>query len=140
MAVENLVTLSLDGSINDPVQKADRLLSYFFVNDEHQSNNQLGSIASLPGIIKHCANKPDLVANEIQSVLQQYYSQYFDNVNCVVETAPNAISNRAGNDLTVNLNVNLTFKQGGQNYNLNRIASIVNSKLTGIAEVNSASY
>ena len=33
VTVENLVTLSLDGTISDPVQKADRLLSYFFVND-----------------------------------------------------------------------------------------------------------
>lgn len=137
MPVENLVTLSLDGTITDPVQKADRLLAYFFVNDHHQSNNQLGRIASLPGIIKESANKPTQASGEIQSSLSDFFSRYYDGVNCDVSVEDGTDQRTAGNDKALNLLVNLTFKQNGQTYNLARIAKIVNSKLTGIAEVTS---
>lgn len=135
MTVENLVTLSLDGTISDPVQKADRLLSYFFVNDHHQSNNQLGYIASLPGIIKDAANKPDRATGEIQSALYQLFSRYYESVNCDVTVQDPSGNHITGNDMAVNLLVNLTFKQNGQTYNLGRIAKIVNSKIAGVAEV-----
>lgn len=139
MPVENLVTLSLDGTITDPVQKADRLLSYFFVNDQHQSNNQLGYIASLPGIIKDSANKPERASGEIQSALSELFSRYYEGVNCDVSVDESSNKIVSGNDKAVNLLVNLTFKQNGQTYNLARIAKIVNSKLAGIAEVTTRS-
>lgn len=135
MPVQNLVTLSLDGIIRDPIQKADRLLAYFFANDKHQSNNQLGMIATLPGIIQECGNKPELVSSAVQSELDNLYSNYYDAVNCEVTAKEPDNVYQSGNDLSCDLEVRLTFKQNGQTYNLAKIASIVNSKLVKVAEV-----
>lgn len=135
MPVQHLVTLSIDGIIRDPVQKADRLLAYFFVNDYHQSNNQLGLIATLPGIIQERGNRPDLVAQSIQTTLDSLFSNYYDSVTCNVTVKNSTETTQTGNDLNCDLQVRLTFRQGGKAYELAKIASIVNSKLSQVAEV-----
>lgn len=135
MPVQNLPTLSLDGILRDPLQKADRLIAYFFVNDMHQSNNQFGQIATLPGIIQQCGNKPDLVAAEVRTTLETLFSDYYDAVNATVDVKDPTELTIAGNDLSCDLEVRLSFRQNGQVYNLAKIASIVNSKLAKVAEV-----
>lgn len=135
MPVQNLITLSLDGVIRDPMQKADRLLSYFFVNDMHQSNNQYGLIASLPGILKESGNKPEIAASSIQNALYELFYNYYDSVNCdVVAKSPDNVL-QTGNDMSCDLEVNMSFKQNGKTYQLAKIATVVNSKLVKVAEV-----
>lgn len=131
---ESLPTLSLDGMVHDPLQKADRLLAYFFSSDAHQSNAFYGSIYSLPYILQQNANNPTDVASAASSALNALFDKYYDTVDCNVETqaASNVMS---GNRASMNLNVRLNFTQGGKSYNLARIAEIVDSKLSKVAEV-----
>lgn len=128
----SLPTLSMDGNVSDPILKADRLLAYFFTSDAHQSNSFQGSIASLPYIIKECANNPQEVASMATSVLNNLFDSYYDSVNCDIET-DNIVS--ANGKLSVNLIVKLSFTQANQSYNLARIAEVIDSKLSRVAEV-----
>lgn len=128
----SLPTLSMDGNISDPIQKADRLLAYFFTSDAHQSNAWQGSIASLPYIIKECANNPHEVATMATSVLNQLFDNYYDSVNCDIETSK---LDSLNGKLSLDLVVRLSFTQAGQVYNLARIAEVIDNKLSRVAEV-----
>ena len=102
-----LPTVSTSGWVNDIAEKADRLLSYYFVSDYSQSNAYRGQIVSLPQQVQEFGHDALALERSMKAALETYFGQYFESAQVDVNTEvpnpqdPNRIQVKAsllGND------------------------------------------
>lgn len=125
-------SLSSDGWINDIARKTDRLLSYFFVSEESQSNIYDGQIASLPGLIREYGNRPLDLKSQMREALINMLKGYYDSVDVSVSvsTENTQIPGRA--DVTVTI----TVTENGKSYQVPQLVQTLNGKLLNIINLN----
>lgn len=113
-------------------EKADLLMSYYFVSEASQTQLYVGTIVSLPAQVQLFGHDEQELRFNIQKDLTTLLSPYFDNVEASVRTdLPNAADpNR------INITVDVIVTEGGQRYSLSRLISTVNSKITEIVDIN----
>jgi hypothetical protein len=131
MAVQ-VPSLSASGWVGNISEKLDKLVGYFFVSDYSQSHLYKGSIASLPNIIKECAENQSLLISQTTKVLTNLLRPYFDRVQ--VDVTVTVEDPNKPND--INLNVDAQVGQDGVTYSVGKQLQIINSKVVAIFEAN----
>lgn len=128
----HLPTLSSSGFVADIAEKADRLMSYYFVSDASQSNLYRGQITSLPAQVQQHGHDEINLAQAVRNELTAYLTRYFDMVDVSTRTdLPNVEDpNR------INLTVSVIVTQDGKQYSLGRLVSVLNSKIVEIVDIN----
>ena len=125
-------TLSTSGWVEDIAEKADRLMSYYFVSDASQTTLYLGKITSLPLQIQRYGQDDYGLRQAVQAELTQLFGRYFDAVQVEVTT-----DKPVPNDLNrINLTLSVLVTQNGKQYSLGRLISTINSKITQIVDIN----
>jgi len=127
-----LPTLSSSGFVSGIAEKADRLMSYYFVSEDSQSNLYRGQITSLPKQIQLLGNDEQALTSRITKELERLLGSYFDGVEVNVTTAiPNTQDpNR------INVTVSATVAENGQQYSLAKLINVVNSRIVKIIDIN----
>ena len=125
-------TLSAVGWAENPAEKADQLMSYYFVGEHSQTQLYPGYVVSLPAQVKEWGHDELELGQRVRSDLERYLKPYFDEVIIDVRTA------RVAADTTQRLDVTLdcTVTDKGVRYSLGRLISVVNSKIVGIIDAN----
>ena len=127
----DLPTLSSSGFVSDPAVKLERLVSYFFIADNSQSNQHIGRVASLPYLVKVHGSKPNILVERVQSALEGMLTPYFDTVSVsVTEEDP----------LTVQPQYNIIMEgsvtHNGKKYDIAKQLGVSNNILSSVSELN----
>lgn len=125
-------TLSSSGWVSEIAEKADKLLSYFFVSEASQSNFYAGSITSLTALLQRYGNDEFELRSAVETSLMNYLQRYFESVDVTVTVRENTVEGRKGLDLEVDI---VVYEQGKE-YSLGRLVSTLNSSIMKIAELN----
>lgn len=122
-------SLSSSAWVTEPGEKADRLLSYFFLSEHLQSNLYAGNVASLPHIIKTYGHDELALTSSMRDTLTTLFQRYFDEVDLDVK-----ITTVDAKTLAISLSAILT--QGGVGYNMAKEISTLDSKVVKIMDAN----
>jgi len=120
-------SLSLDGWINDPLLKLDRLYGYFLSAEEDQSVTYKGNISSLKYIIGENNHDPEEVATVIKDILGAFLLRYYNTVEVNVSVDANANIN----DVDLGIDVAVVDSDGVP-VKLSRLLNMSNSKLISL--------
>src|SRR5574343_1329283 len=69
-------TLSGRGWLSRPREKADQILSWFFVSDYSQSEAFLGNVTSLSYLVQQYGHDKSLLTEKVGSTLDAYFKRY----------------------------------------------------------------
>lgn len=125
-------TLSTSGWVSEIAEKADKLLSYFFVSEASQTNLYKGSITSLPEILKKHGNDEHDLRRVAQSTLQRYFALHFESAEVTVNTRPTTEEGQYG----LELEIDVTVLEAGKQHSLGMLVSTLNSSIMKIANIN----
>ncbi len=127
-----VATLSGAGWVDSLPEKADRLMSYYFVSEASQSQLFNGTIVSLPAQVQAYGHDEQEIRYRVRDDLMRYLAPYFTDVSLDVRTdLPNA------NDPNrINITVDAIVTEGSQRYSLSRLITTVNSKIVEIVNIN----
>lgn len=126
-----LPTLSSSGWIEEIAEKADRVMTYFFVSEYSQSDSFKGNITSLPHLIQKFGNDPLTLKSEVSRKLQGLLERYFDEASVGTE-----ITNEDQAHSKMDLEVSVMLRDGGEAYSLARVIKTLNGKVEEFIRVN----
>lgn len=132
MTTKPVPTLTTAGWKTEIRDKADTLMSYFFYSDASQSNIYLGNITSLPKIIEEYGNEESSIRSQMESLLNQYLSRYFDyvDVNVDVRIPEDSVDNR------MEVLMSVVVGEKGVKYDMSRLLRSKNGKIIEIIDRN----
>lgn len=131
MAVQ-VPSLSASGWVGNISEKLDKLIGYFFISDFSQSQLYNGSIASLPYIIKTCAEDRSRLRSTTNKTLTNLLRPYFDSVQIDVQV----LNDDPTDPGKVNLRVDATVTQDGTIYSVGKEIQTINGKVVAIFNAN----
>lgn len=131
MAVQ-VPSLSASGWVGNIAEKLDKLISYFFLSDFSQSHLYQGQVASLPNLIKECADNRSLLRTETKRVVTNFINPYFDTIQ--VDVTITAVDDT--NPDNINLRVDATVTQDAVIYSVGKEIQVINSKVVAIFDAN----
>lgn len=125
-------SLSTNGWIYSTAEKADYLISHFFVSEYSQSLIYNGNVASFPWIIQNNQSNMPGVVRDLEVVLAAYFSRYFNSV--VVQASQQEIPPNSG---IVRIDLYVSFRdEANKEFVLSRLVDIVDSKIEQILIIN----
>lgn len=127
-----LPTLSTSSWVTDISEKADRLLSNFFVSQHSQSQMFHGHITSLTYLVQQYGHDNIALVRETKAALVTYLNSYFDEATVDATTD---IPNEDDPGRT-NLTIDVVVTQGGERYTLGKLIQVVNSTIAEIVSIN----
>jgi hypothetical protein len=127
-----LPTLSEDSWVTDPLLTGDYLFAHFYVAEFNQSNTFSGHVSSLPYLVALNNNDLRVLCSQISSTLLTYFNRYFTNVNVSVTDVTPANKPSAG---AISIYLDYT-DSNGMTHTLSKLATVVNSKITKISNLN----
>lgn len=122
-------TLSSSGWVVQISEKADKLLSYFFTSEASQSEVFVGSISSLPDIIKKCGHDDLELRSTMERTMRIYLERYFSAVDIVV-TVESPEDGSADN--RTNVIVHVKVYEEGNAYEVGHLIEVVDSAIQRI--------
>lgn len=125
-------SLSSKGWVYSTAEKADYLISHFFVSEYSQSLIYNGNVASFPWIIQK--NQSDMlgVVRDLEITLELYFGRYFNNV--VVQASYQEVPPNSG---VVRIDLYVSFyDEENKQFSLSRVVEVVDSKIEKILEIN----
>ncbi len=125
-------TLSAAGWVDHPAEKADQLISYYFVSEASQTHLYPGQVVSLTAQVQEWGHDPLELRQRIRDDMERYLRPYFDEVIIDVTTETPAVDGT--NRFNVTLNCIVIDK--GERYSLGRLITVVNSKIVRIVDIN----
>lgn len=125
-------TLTAAAWVDHPAEKADQLLSYYFVAEDSQTQLYPGYVISLPAQVQKWGHDEHELRLRIRDDLEAYLRPYFDEVAIEITTSMPAADETNRFDITLSCIV--TDK--GERYSLGRLISVMNSKIVRIAYLN----
>jgi hypothetical protein len=124
--------LSQDGWVTSTAQKADYLISHFFLSEYSQSLLYAGNVASFQWIIQN--NQGDMLKTNstLRETLRIYFSRYFSEV--VVESNYVETPENSGR---VRITLYVSFKDHeGKEFVLSRLVEILDTKIEKVLKLN----
>lgn len=118
--------------INDPAEKADQLMSYYFVADSSQTHLYPGHVVSLPAQVQEFGHDAVSLRSKVRDDLDNFLRPYFEQVT--VDTSTDFPV--PGDENRINLTVTCQIVEGGVVYSLGRMISTLNSKIVQIVDIN----
>lgn len=125
-------SLSPSGWTEDIAVRADKLLGYFLVSEESQSNMYRGEIASLPAIVKKNNSNKVGLRDEVEKRLGDMLERYFERATVEVNVTENNQEGKYG----WNIEITANMVEGGVTYSLGRLVSTLNASVMKIVEIN----
>jgi len=136
MATVNPVpTLSLSGWVTSPVQRIDYLLVYYFTSDKLQTTVYRDKVSSLQWTLSAYPRDMDAAKDAVRREIYTYMSRYYDSVDVNVsweDTSPD----KSASQVTMTISMNVTLN--GEIYNVGKVLTIVDGKMTEFADINNA--
>lgn len=127
-----LPTISEDSWVSDPILMGDYIFAHFFVAEFNQTSIYNGEVSSLPYLVATNNNDITALCSQISAVLLRYFNRYFTNANVNASD-----STLASNPSSGSISIYLDYTDSnGVVHSLNKIATVVNSKITAIAKLN----
>jgi len=124
-------SLSENGWVSDALQKADLLFAQFMISEYSQTTIYFGKVSSLAYIIQEGSGDPLRTAELLETTLSDYFMNYFNNVSCSVTYPVGQEGSR------VYLNIALAFEDtSGKTYSLTKVATLENSKVLAVENLN----
>lgn len=123
-------TLSSKGWVVSPTEKADLILSYFFLSEYSRSFLYYGEISSLPYLLQTYNGDIGTLRSKLITSVHDLMQRYFDEVSVDVDIAD--LSEEPGR-FTIRLGVN--FQSEGQSYDLAKALPVYNGRLAKIFEL-----
>lgn len=127
-----LPTLSPEGWVQSTAEQADYLLSHFLTSLYSQTYLYPSNVASFQWIIQDAQGDMDKTSSQLKSVLTQYFSRYFENVEvqALYEQLP-------VNSSQVNITLYVSFiDKLGKEFVLGKTIEMLNSKISKIISIN----
>jgi hypothetical protein len=132
MLPTTLPALSEDGWVTSTAEKADYLISHFFVSEYSQTLLYPGNVASFPWIIQKNQGNMLKTADDMKETLNRYFSRYFKTVSVDVKYVE-----EKENSSRVSLEIYISFTDHeDKEYTLSRLAQVVNTKIDKIIKLN----
>lgn len=127
-----LPSLSTDGWVFSTAEKADYLISHFFVAEYSQTQLYVDNVASFPKIIQNNQGNMNATASELRATLENYFSRYFSKV--IVETSHIEVPEKSGK---IQLNLYVSFvDHENKTFVLSRLVEINDTKIEKILKIN----
>ncbi len=124
--------IDLDGWVKSPIKVADYLMSHFFLSEFNQTANFPDNVYSFAYFMQKNIESPNLLAQDLQDALTDYFSTQFSDVTAEIITSDKPDSNNLKN-----LNIYMVFKDStGAEHNLARLINYSGNKVTEIISVN----
>lgn len=130
-------TLSSNGWVRAPAEKADFLLSHFYESDKFQTYLYGEGITSIQWIIEQYGHDIIACCSELRRALELYLGRYFDSVTAQVTSNDNITYNpvpHQGSDITLRLVCSVT--QDGKEYSFARLIVTSDSKFQRVINLN----
>ncbi len=80
-------TLSGRGWLTQTREKADQILSWFFVSDQSQSELFRGNVTSLAYLVHQYGHDKSLLTSQVESALSTYFRRYLPNTLVQVQSS-----------------------------------------------------
>lgn len=126
-------SLSSSGWVTEIAEKTDKLLSYFFVSEESQTNLYHGQITSLPALLQRYSRDEFELSANIQLQLTRYLERYYERADVSVRIREN---DSASGDRGLDLEIDIIVTDQGRNYSVGRLVSTLNASIMKIADLN----
>ena len=123
-------TLSPDGWVRATAQKCDYIASYFLLSQYSQSYLYKGQINSFVWILAEYKDNLKMIEAETKKALERMFSSYFS--RCSVE-----VTSKVTEDQKASLYIYVEVTDAdNKTFKLGKVATIMNSKLEKIANIN----
>lgn len=127
-----LPSLSTDGWVFATAEKADYLISHFFVAEFSQTQLYVGYVSSFPKIIQNNQGNMTRTIEDLKSTLTSYFSRYFTNV--VIDVSYKEVPEKSGK-VQIDLYVSFVDHEN-KKFVLSRLVDINNTKIERILKIN----
>lgn len=128
---QKVPSLSTSSWVNGVGEKADKILSYFFLSENLQSQLYAGNISSLPQIIQQYGDQQITLASKIEDALNKMLGGYFDSAQ--TQARVKVID---GDESKLEILVDGIVTQDGVPYNIAKEIKATNSVIETIMDVN----
>lgn len=127
-----LPSLSTDGWVFATAEKADYLISHFFVAEYSQTQLYVSHVSSFPKIIQQNQGDMRNTAIDLRETLDKYFSRYFSDVQ--VEVTYKEVPEKSGK---VQLDLFVSFvDHENKRFVLSRLVEVNNTKIEKILKIN----
>lgn len=124
--MKTLPMLNGQGWLTDPKEIFSNLFAHALLTDKSQSVIYNGSISSIQYVIARYENSPTELTSQLKTMLETYYSRYFDKVSAVVTDESENL------DVKYDVTITIQGNMDGTTYDLGATATISNGILSGI--------
>lgn len=125
-------SLSQDGWVISTAQKADLMISHFFLAEYSQSLLYAGNVASFQWILQDNQGNMLKTNTVLRETLRVYFSRYFTDV--IVESSYTEVPENSGR---VRITLYVSFKDHeGKEFVLSRLVDILNTKIEKVLKLN----
>ncbi|WP_257291129.1 hypothetical protein [Endozoicomonas sp. ONNA1] len=127
-----LPTLSTLGWATTLKDRADRLLSYFFLTNYSQSTTYRGKLASLPWVVANYTNDPIELRIKIEDILIQHMSPHFEDVaiSVAVTLEDERVDNRK-----MDIKIDVIVIEDNQKHSLSHLIRSKDAKVNEIVDL-----
>lgn len=126
-----LPSLSMTGWIDEPAERADRAMSYYFASDYSQTEIFAGKVVTLQWQLEEYSQDTNRLNQEMTSYLTEYFNRYFDSATVEID-----ISEITDDEERLDIELRCTLVEKGKTYSLGRLIQSVNSKVVKILTLN----
>lgn len=121
--------LSADGWVQSSKERADYLLSHFYLSDYSQTHLYSGNVASMSYIFATYGNDTYMLTTQLQKTLQDYFIRY-NFTNVIVDIT---ITEESPDSNKHNLKIFMGFTdEQGQDITMENVLSIINGKFSKV--------
>lgn len=125
-------TLSLDGWVKSTAEKADYLISHFYLSERSQTFLYLREVASMQWIVQETQGDPSSTCKLLREEISKYFGRYFTNV-----TVDATFSHDPPNSGKIAIRFFVSFTDNfDKEFILSRLVNILNSKIETISKIN----
>lgn len=130
-------TLSSNGWVRSPAEKADFLLAHFYEGDKFQTYLYGENVTNLQWCIEKWGHNIVALCDQIKRALEVYMGRYFDSASVQVTSNDNRIYNAEPNQSSeITLRVVIDVTENGQTYSVARLIVASDSKFQRVINLN----
>lgn len=129
-------TLSSNGWVRAPADKADYLLAHFYESDKRQTYLYGENVTNLQWLIEQYGHDIILVCQEVRRAVQLYLSRYYDTADVQVTSDTEPGYTTVPNDTSfVRLRMVCTVTEEGKEYSIAKLIEISDGKFKKVVNL-----
>lgn len=137
MANVALPTLSSNGWVKSPAEKADFLLSHFYESDKFQTYLYGDNVSNVQWLVEQHGHDVVAICSQLKRVLELYLGRYFDTASVQVTSNDNPTYNPSPHQASdITLRVVASVTQDGKEYTFARLIETADAKFKRVTKLN----